>query len=64
MKVERFPMFTNNIKELHCATLKLLERTGVYVGSDKALDIFTEYSVRVDRAGKRVFPGEKQIEVH
>jgi trimethylamine--corrinoid protein Co-methyltransferase len=55
-------MSTNNIEELHRATLQLLKQTGVYIGSDRALDIYEEYSVRVDRADKRVFPDEKQIE--
>lgn len=55
-------MSHDDIALLHNATLQLLERTGVYIGSEKALDILEENSVRVDRSDKRVFPGEGHIE--
>ena len=50
------------MEKLHNATVELLGKTGVYAGSEKALEIFEDYSVRVDRTSKRVFPGEKHIE--
>jgi trimethylamine--corrinoid protein Co-methyltransferase len=55
-------MLPETITELHNATIKLLNQTGVYIGSDRALDIFVKHSVRVDRMGKRVFPNERNIE--
>jgi trimethylamine--corrinoid protein Co-methyltransferase len=55
-------MSPDDIAMLHDATLQLLERTGVYIGSEKAIDILEDNSVRVDRSDKRVFPGEKHIE--
>jgi len=55
-------MSSDNIALLHHATLQLLERTGVYIGSDRAIDILADNSVRVDRSDKRVFPGGEHIE--
>jgi trimethylamine--corrinoid protein Co-methyltransferase len=47
---------------LHEATLRLLERTGVFVGSDDALNCLASAGVRVDRTGRRVYPGVKDLE--
>ena len=55
-------MSLDNIALLHQATLQLLERTGVYIGSERAIGIFADNSVRVDRSKKRVFPGWEHID--
>jgi trimethylamine--corrinoid protein Co-methyltransferase len=47
---------------VHEATLILLERTGVRVECEAALDLFAQHGVRVDHASQRVYPGVEQIE--
>ena len=46
---------------LHEATLTLLERTGVRVGSGRALDLLAAHGVRVDFESRRVYPQEQHI---
>ena len=40
--------------DIHFATLEVLERTGVWVEDDDALDVFADGSCRVDRETRRV----------
>ncbi len=47
---------------LHEATLRLLERTGVFVGSDDALAVLSAAGLRVDRANRRVHPAARDVE--
>ncbi len=47
---------------LHEATLRLLERTGVFVGSEDALAVLSAAGVRVDRANRRVHPAARDVE--
>ncbi len=51
-------VFTDgDMDDLHLASLEILERTGVSVESDEALDLFSDAGCRVDRATRRVkFP--------
>ena len=43
-------MFTDaDFDDIHRATLEVLERTGVFVESDEALDVFSDGGCRVDR---------------
>ena len=37
------------IDDIHLATLEVLERTGVFVEADEAIDIFSDAGCRVDR---------------
>ena len=46
---------------LHAATLLLLERTGVGIESDAALERLAAHGVRVERQTRRVHPGEEHI---
>ena len=46
---------------LHQATLTLLERTGVRIGSHRALDLLAAHGVRVDFESRRVYPQEQNI---
>jgi trimethylamine--corrinoid protein Co-methyltransferase len=46
---------------LHEATLRLLSRTGVRVGSAEVLDLLASVGVRVDRRAQRAYPGEEQV---
>lgn len=48
-------VFTDDeIEDIHLATLEVLERTGVWVESEEALDIFADGCCRVDRATRVV----------
>ena len=47
---------------VHQATLTLLERTGVRIGSDHALDLMAAHGVRVDFESRRVYPQEQNIQ--
>ena len=47
---------------LHDATLRVLQRTGVRVGSDLALDLLAAGGIRVDRVSGRVYPDEGQVQ--
>ncbi len=47
---------------LHEATLRLLERTGVFVGSEQALALLSASGVRVDRAARRVHPSSSDVQ--
>lgn len=38
-----------DLEDLHLATLEILDRTGVFVESDEALDLFSDAGCRVDR---------------
>ena len=42
------------LDDIHLATLEVLERTGVFVEADEALDIFSDAGCNVDREGRRV----------
>jgi trimethylamine---corrinoid protein Co-methyltransferase len=44
----------DDVKDIHYATLEVLERTGVYVEADDALDIFADGGCDVDREARRV----------
>ena len=44
----------DDVKDIHYATLEVLERTGVYVEDDEALDIFADGGCDVDREERRV----------
>jgi trimethylamine--corrinoid protein Co-methyltransferase len=46
---------------LHEATLRLLERTGVCIDSEAALDLLAAHGVRVDRQSRRVYPREEHV---
>ena len=46
----RLEVFTDaDLDDIHRATLEVLERTGVFVESDEALDVFCDGGCRVDR---------------
>jgi len=47
---------------LHEATLTLLERTGVRIGSHRALDLLAAQGVRVDFESRRIYPQEQHIQ--
>ena len=53
-----FNVFTDDeIDKIHLATLEVLEKTGLYVGTDEAMDILEGGGARVDREKKIVkFP--------
>ncbi len=53
-----FNVFTDDeIDRIHLATLEVMDKTGLYVGSDEALDILEAGGAKVNRAGKIVkFP--------
>jgi len=42
------------VRQIHSATLELLDQTGVFVEDEKALDCFESGGARVDREGKMV----------
>ena len=42
----------NELEEIHLGTLELLEKTGLFIEDDRALDCFEEGGARVDRAKK------------
>jgi len=42
------------LEDIHLATLEVLEKTGIFVESDEALDIFESGGARVDRGTKMV----------
>ena len=43
-------VFTDaEMDDIHLATLEVLERTGVFVEADEAIDIFSDAGCRVDR---------------
>ena len=44
----------DDVRDIHYATLEVLERTGVYVEDDEALDIFDDGGCHVDRETHRV----------
>ena len=49
----RLEVFTDaDLDDIHRATLEVLERTGVFVESNEALDIFSDGGCRVDREAK------------
>ena len=51
----RLEVFTGaDLDDIHRATLEVLERTGVFVESDEALDVFADGGCRVDRETKIV----------
>ncbi len=51
----RLEVFTDaDLDDIHRATLEVLERTGVFVESDEALDVFADGGCRVDRQTKVV----------
>ena len=48
-------VFTDDeLDDIHSATLEVLERTGVFVEDDEALDIFADGGCRVDRETRMV----------
>jgi trimethylamine--corrinoid protein Co-methyltransferase len=50
-----FSVFTDDeISDIHLSTLEVLERTGIWVEDDDALDAFAEGGARVDRASRIV----------
>ena len=49
----RLEVFSDaDLDDIHRATLEVLERTGVFVESDEALDVFADGGCRVDRQTK------------
>jgi trimethylamine--corrinoid protein Co-methyltransferase len=50
------------LRILHEATLRLLERTGVFIGSSEAFDLLEDSGIRVDRSRGRAFPTPENIE--
>jgi trimethylamine--corrinoid protein Co-methyltransferase len=51
----RLEVFTDaDLDDIHRATLEVLERTGVFVESDEALDVFADGGCRVDREARIV----------
>jgi trimethylamine--corrinoid protein Co-methyltransferase len=55
-------MSAKALEVLHEATLRLLERTGVFIGSDEALAVLSAAGVRVDRSSRRAHPTSKDVE--
>jgi trimethylamine--corrinoid protein Co-methyltransferase len=55
-------MADQTLTKLHEATLRLLERTGVHIGSAQALDLLEAGGVRLDRSSGRVYPTAGDIE--
>jgi trimethylamine--corrinoid protein Co-methyltransferase len=55
-------MSPNPLEVLHEATLGLLERTGVFIGSEDALEVLSAAGVRVDRANRRAYPAGEDVE--
>jgi len=53
-----FNVFTDEeINRIHLATIEIMEKTGLFVGTEEALDILEKGGARVDRAKKNVkFP--------
>ena len=45
---------TDDVRDIHYATLEVLERTGVHVEADDALDVFADGGCDVDREARRV----------
>ena len=50
------------LMKLHEASLRVLERTGVHVGSTRARDLLAAIGVRVVEPGGRVFPKAAEVE--
>ena len=50
------------LKQLHNATLALLERTGVCINSDEALKLCADSGIPVDFGTKRIHPRQEHIE--
>src|SRR5210317_1849186 len=47
--------FTDDeLYDIHLATLEVLEKTGLFIETDEALDLFDGFGAEVDRAGKIV----------
>lgn len=54
-------MDTSTAESLHDATVTLLQRTGIGVDSDAALECLVAHGVRVDFQSRRAFPDEEHI---
>ena len=48
------PLSEGDLQDIHLASLEVLERTGVWVEADDALDVFADGGCRVDRENRRV----------
>jgi len=48
------PLSDGDLQDIHLATLEVLERTGVWVEADDAIDVFADGGCHVDRASRRV----------
>ena len=44
----------NELYDIHLATLEVLEKTGLYIETDEALDLFDGFGAHVDRDKKIV----------
>lgn len=51
----------DGLRVLHEATLILLERTGVRIESDIALDLLAAHGVRVGSSTRRIYPRAEHI---
>ena len=48
------PLSDGDLQDIHLASLEVLERTGMWVEADDAIDIFADGGCRVDRETRRV----------
>ena len=54
------PLSEGDLQDIHLATLEVLERTGVWVEADDAIDVFADGGCHVDRETRRVrIPAER-----
>lgn len=51
-----------SIRTVHCRAVSLLDRIGIHVASDEALQLLSDYGVRCDRAAMRAYPDEDSVQ--
>jgi trimethylamine---corrinoid protein Co-methyltransferase len=56
------PLSEGDLQDIHLASLEVLERTGLWVEADEALDVFADGGCRVDRETRRVRIPEAVVE--